>query len=136
MIQSIIALLLIILFDKIWFSLNGKIYYQTINDVQGSPLKINLYGAAFSYIFIFLGLSLIVFRSINQDKTTKNKFKLALKHGALFGFIAYGIYNATNVAIFSSYSKLVATVDTIWGGITFFLAVIITLFISDSHLKL
>ena len=127
--QSIIALLLILVLDLVWFTLNGKIYNKTINDIQGSPIKLNLYGAVFAYIFIFLALLFIIFPSISQDETTQNKFILALKHGAMFGLIAYGIYNATNLATLKSYTVSLAITDTLWGTLVFFSAVAIAQFI-------
>lgn len=123
LLQSITALLLILILDSIWFIFNGKMYNEAITAIQGTPIKINVYGAVFSYIFILLALMFIIFPSISQDKTTNNKVLLSLKHAAVFGFLAYGIYNATNLATLKSYPASVAITDTFWGGFVFFVSV-------------
>ena len=131
--QSITAILFILTLDLIWFNLNGKMYNQAITAIQGSPIKLNLYGAVFAYIFMLLALMFIVFPSISQDGTTKNKCLLSLKHGAVFGIIAYGIYNATNVATLKSYPIYLAITDTFWGGVVFFVAVYIAQYIKKMN---
>jgi uncharacterized membrane protein len=59
----------------------------------------------------------------------------SLKYGAFFGFVVYGIYNATNYAIFTNYNPITAIIDTLWGTFVFFIATYISLNTSIFLLK-
>lgn len=127
LVRSLFAITLIIVFDAIWLTLQSGMYKELVFSIQNKPIKLNFYGVAFTYLFMFLSLIFIVFPSVDQDTTTKNVLLLSLKHAAMFGLIAYGIYSFTNFAAFSDYTIKVAVLDTIWGAILYFFAVAIVL---------
>jgi uncharacterized membrane protein len=123
----IFAIILLTIIDFTWLSINKKMYNSLVNSVQGTNITMRLSGALIAYPLMYIGLVFIVFKLIEYDKTEKNKLILSLKYGALFGFIVYGIYNATNYAIFSGYKFSSGIIDTMWGTFAYFITTYITL---------
>jgi len=116
----------ILVLDFIWISLNSNIYRKLVYDVQKSALSLNYIGAIISYTAMIIGFAFIVMPLANQDTINTNIMK-AMKYGALFGFITYTIYNATNYAVFKNYSPLTACIDTLWGTFVYFIATLVAL---------
>jgi len=69
--------------------------------------------AALVYILIPMGVILFVGPRI---ASTRSLFAAA-GWGAVFGFIVYGIYDLTNLAILEKWSVLITVVDILWGCI-------------------
>ena len=64
------------------------------------------------YIIYVFGLGVVIIEpSINFDDTFKFLFK-----AFMFGLVAYGTYNLTNMATVKGWSPSVVFVDMIWGG--------------------
>lgn len=125
--QSIIAIIIVLILDSIWIFLNKNMYNSLVLNIQGTPLKINVISAILAYILMFISLFAIVFPSIRADSTIKNKAILALKHAGIVGLVIYGIFNTTNLAIFTNYSIKAALLDTCWGVFVYFMSVYLTL---------
>ncbi len=117
--HSIVNIILIIIFDLIWFSLQKQSYNSVIKNIQGKNVSIKLSSALLAYIIIFIALKHIIYPKKNE--------KDILKTSTIFGFVAYGIYNATNNAIFDNYTIDIAIKDTLWGTFVFFITTWITL---------
>jgi uncharacterized membrane protein len=83
-------------------------FEKQIQDVQGSPLKINYMGAALCYVFLIIGINYFI---IKPKKSVQDAF--------LLGLVIYGVYETTNYAIFKKWSLLTVFIDTLWGGILF-----------------
>ena len=59
-----------------------------------------------------IGLGVVIIEpSINFDDTLKFLFK-----AFIFGLVAYGTYNLTNMATVKGWSASVVFVDMLWGG--------------------
>ena len=129
LINSIISIVIVLVLDSIWFTFKFSLYNSIIKSIQSDNLKIKIYSAAVAYLLMFLSFYLIIYPNIQNDKNTNNLI-IALKHGAIFGFILYGIYNFTNYAIFKNYSLKLTITDTLWGTFVYFIAVLITIIIS------
>lgn len=114
MIKKIITIILIILFlDFIYLNLTSTIYNKTIKNIQGSEIKLNLTGAILSYICVVI---LIYFFILPLVKSSKfNLLKSSIIYGGFMGFLVYGIYNFTNMAIFKNYNFSTALMDSLWG---------------------
>jgi uncharacterized membrane protein len=125
--HSLTAMVIVLVLDGIWLSLQKKQYNDMVRNVQGEDLVVRYTGAIPAYLFMFLGLLWIIFPSIAHDKTTQNVVMLTLKHASTFGLVTYGIFNATNYAIFKSYPVSTALLDTVWGVIVFSVATVATL---------
>jgi uncharacterized membrane protein len=81
---------------------------------------------------MFIGLIFIIFPLIENNIyffPNKNRFILSLQYGGLFGLILYGVYNFTNITIFSNYNIITALIDTIWGSFAYFITVYMSLLI-------
>ena len=71
-----------------------------------------IWAAAMFYIIYVVGLAVVIIEpSINFDDTSKFLFK-----AFMFGLVAYGTYNLTNMATVKGWSPSVVFVDMIWGG--------------------
>ena len=53
----------------------------------------------------------------------------ALAYGMLFGLVAYGTYDLTNLAVMKGFTTKIALIDMVWGGL-------ITGFVSAVTVKL
>jgi uncharacterized membrane protein len=113
--------------DGVWIFSNKENYGRLVKNVQGTDMNTRLAGALVAYPLMFLGLVFIVFPLVRKDTETQNKLVLALKYGALFGLVIYGVYNATNYAIFKNYDAVMAIIDTLWGTFAYFLTTYATL---------
>ena len=96
--------------DSIYLYTMGDSFKRVIENVQGSKMQVNFIGAALVYIFIAISLWYFVVR----------------KHASPFdafvlGITSYGIYDFTNVSLISKWPLTIATIDTIWGGILYYL---------------
>lgn len=58
------------------------------------------------------GLYNYVYKNININNWKND----TLSKGFIFGIILYGVFDFTNLAIFSNYSFATAMIDTLWGG--------------------
>lgn len=106
--QIIFTALFLIVLDTFWFSWSlPNVYQPSFTKIQGSPMTLKVGGGLVAWILIALG--------INYFAVIKDNVWTSLFRGALFGFIVYGVYNATNYATFKDYSLSIATIDTLWG---------------------
>ena len=119
MIEYVYAIILLTTLDAIWISCNFSRYNRLITNVQGNPIKMNIIPAALAYACMYIGLALCVLPHAKRD-VGKSKLFRAMRHGALFGLVTYGIYNATNGAILSNYDTMTGIMDTCWGTFAYF----------------
>lgn len=104
----LLTTLLLIILDTFWFSWSlSNVYQPTFTKIQGSPLSLKLGGGLMAWLLIASGL--------NYYAIVKGDVWNSTLRGALFGFIVYGVYNATNYATFNDYTLSTATYDTVWG---------------------
>ena len=96
--------------DFIWLSTMGKGFYQR---EIGSLLlpNPNLLIAGLFYLAYLVGLLILV-----AIPAEGNVLK-ALMLGALFGFVAYGTYDLTNLSTIQGFTPAVAAVDMAWGTV-------------------
>lgn len=113
---AIVIIVSVAVLDGIWISLNLPMYNRMYSSVQGSPMRVNMVGAALSYIFIFVAIAFIVAPRL---KVTKGTIWDCIREGGLIGLCIYAIYNFTNLATLSKYSLTVAILDTLWGATLF-----------------
>jgi uncharacterized membrane protein len=94
--------------DFVWLSLStGPIYRKEIgNLLLAEP---NLAIAAGFYLIYVLGLVVLV------SNPAEGNVGKALWMGALFGLVAYGTYDLTNLATIRGFTPTVAIIDMSWG---------------------
>lgn len=71
-------------------------------------MDVRILGAIFAYVFMILGVQ---FLSWELVKKGGNK----LFTGFIMGLVMYGVFDATNYAIFKKYSLRNSVVDVVWG---------------------
>ena len=106
----IITTIIFLTLDAIWLGRVAKsFYFLRLSHLIAS--KPNLKIAALFYACYTAG---IVFFAIHPAMTDKCAIT-ALINGAVFGFLAYGTYNFTNMATLKDWPNKVSLIDMIWG---------------------
>jgi uncharacterized membrane protein len=108
MLQYLVAAIIFVVLDGIYLNLIKSSYNSQIKNIQGSDIKVNMISVGITYIFLIFGLNYFIIK--------KNR---SVSDAALFGFVIYGTYNFTNLALFSNWSILLSIVDTMWGAVLF-----------------
>ena len=90
-------------------SVGGQLFLPMISQIQSSSFKLNHTGAIICYLLMLLGLYHFILKD-NRDP----------KDAFILGFIIYGIFDATNLAIFKKWKPELALIDTLWGGVLFY----------------
>lgn len=107
MLKDILLLGFIILgLDYVYFTFIGKITKDLIFNIQKSKMELNVYAAALCYLFLIL----LSYCFIIQKRASLNE-------AFLLGFLVYGIYETTNMALLKDWSLKLAIIDTLWGGL-------------------
>lgn len=123
MIKYLIIIILLMVLDIIWLSLNSKYYSNMIKTIQNKELKINMIYALFTYILMIASIILInipfIKSKINKSDSKKDIIKKSLLYSGLLGLFIYGIYNGTNLATLENYDIYVALKDTLWGFVIY-----------------
>ena len=110
-IATIISSLIFLIIDVIWLSFATKSFYRPLigNLLTDKPV---MWAAGLFYILYVLGMALVVIQPcINSDSIIKTAYI-----GFIFGLVAYGTYNLTNMAVLKGWSPTVTFVDMFWGG--------------------
>ena len=109
--STLLAALIFLIIDIIWLSFSVKSFYRPNigHLLLDTPI---MWAAALFYIIYVFGLAIVIIEpSLNSNETFKILFR-----SFLFGLVAYGTYNLTNMATIKGWSTKVVFVDMIWGG--------------------
>ncbi len=106
-----VAMLII---DLIVLKILSKMWSQTIEKVQKTPFKTNPLYAGAAYVLMIFGLNYFVLGF--GSKLTIPTNQLVTK-AFIFGIVVYGIFDFTNLAIFTNYDLKTGLIDILWGGI-------------------
>lgn len=120
----LISSFILLLLDSIYLSYFGNFFSKQIVKVQGSPLKLNIWGAILSYLFLIIGINYFI---LQKGESWINAF--------LLGLVIYGVYEATNYAIIKNWNISSVIIDTLWGGILFALTTYLTYLIYNRNFK-
>ena len=102
LISSIIMLIL----DVTYLSTFGKPFVDQTVMIQNAPFELNYVGAFASYLCLIVGLNYFV---ILKQGSLQDAFVL--------GFVMYGVYDATNMALLKKWLPDLALMDTLWGAL-------------------
>ena len=110
-IATIIASLIFLIIDVIWLSFATKSFYRPLvgNLLTDKPV---MWAAALFYIVYVFGMAIVVIHPCIESGTLLK----TLYTGFIFGLVAYGTYNLTNMAVLKGWSPTVTFVDMFWGG--------------------
>jgi uncharacterized membrane protein len=101
------AILLVV--DGVYlYHIGIPIFKANVELIQNSPLKANVYGAILSYVCVIGALNYFI---IMQNKSPVDAF--------ILGIFLYGVFDMTNITMFTKYSWKTALTDTLWGGTLF-----------------
>ena len=103
---------LILALDSIVLSALSGLWKKTIEKIQHKTFNVKLHYAICSYILMIFGLYYFVYKHINPNTWVYD----SLFKGFLFGFTLYGVFDFTNLAIFTDYALYTAVIDMFWGG--------------------
>jgi len=118
---NIIATILFVLFDIIWiyFLMNDK-YNIMVSSIQGGvPMQSNLWYSIVTYIFLLIGLNILLIPNLNNENIYWYPF--------VFGLVVYGVFSFTNAAIFKEWDLSVALLDTLWGAFLYFITIFLSM---------
>ena len=110
-VASLLASLIFLIIDVIWLSFATKSFYRPLIGELLTDKPI-MWAAALFYILYIIGISIVVIQPCINDESV---FKSAYI-GFVFGLVAYGTYNLTNMAVLKGWSPTVVFVDMFWGG--------------------
>jgi|TARA_B100000902_G_scaffold13123_2_gene15951 uncharacterized membrane protein len=94
--------------DFIYLNLTKSVFQTQVFKIQHGVMNVKLIPAILCYILLVIGLNYFI---LQKQGTILEAF--------LLGFIIYGVFDSTNLAIFKNYEWNVAIMDTVWGGILF-----------------
>tara|TARA_Y100001970_G_scaffold294316_1_gene450423 strand:+ start:3002 stop:3376 length:375 start_codon:yes stop_codon:yes gene_type:complete len=101
--------------DAIYLTLTKNFFNNIVKQIQGTSINFKLLGAIICYFFLLFGINYFI---INRNKSPYE--------AALLGLVIYGVYDATNYAIFNKWNLGALLIDTLWGGIVFYLTTFLT----------
>ena len=107
--------LLLLAIDAVYLSTMSNYFNKLVKNIQGKKIKFKMLGAVICYFFLIFGLNHFI---INKNKSPYE--------AGLFGLVIYGVYDSTNYAIFDKWNLEALALDTIWGGILFYLTTFAT----------
>jgi uncharacterized membrane protein len=94
------AAAVLVLIDLFWLATGGIFFRALVERIQGKPFEARIFAAAM--VYVFLAYMLLETKSYQQ--------------AFLYGVCIYGVYDFTNLAIFTDYDWRLAIADTLWGG--------------------
>lgn len=112
--KLLVSAILFVIIDSIYLNLIKDYFNNQIQLVQGSPIKMNFLATLLCYIFLIFGINYFI---IKPNRSVQDAF--------LLGLVIYGVFETTNMALFSKWSWLTVFIDTLWGGILFALTTFI-----------
>jgi uncharacterized membrane protein len=131
LISFLIATSIFLFIDVIWLSLSVSYFYQPqIGELlRDSPL---ILPAVLFYLIYPVGVVVLVI----MPKLHTGSFSSILLNGLVFGVVAYGTYNLTNMAALKGWSVNVVIVDMIWGGVLTGVSSVLSTFVIRWILKI
>tara|TARA_Y100001936_G_scaffold224939_1_gene242966 strand:+ start:391 stop:804 length:414 start_codon:yes stop_codon:yes gene_type:complete len=111
LVATLIASIIFLIIDVIWLSFATKSFYRPLlgDLISDKPV---LWAAALFYLLYMFGMSVIVIQPCIEPSALFRP----LYTGFIFGLVAYGTYNLTNMAVIKNWSSTVVFVDMFWGG--------------------
>ncbi len=121
------TLVVFLLLDGIWLGLVAPEFYQA---QLGDRLAAHWNWSAAVAVYLLLVLGLVEF--VVTPGLRSGSLGRAVARGGLFGLVAYGTYDLTNLATLAEWPLIVVLVDMAWGTI---LCALVTL-VSVAFLRL
>lgn len=126
----IVAALAFVVLDFLWLGFVVKDFnlrqLAEIGRIVDGDFQILYSPAIATYVLMAIGVVVFV---LPQAKTAS--FSGAFLLGALLGFVVYGVFDMTNMAILRNYPLAFAFADMAWGTFVFGMVTVITKWVSE-----
>lgn len=110
LIGYIAALLVFLAVDVVWIkSVMQPIFERNVGAILLDEPR---FGAAAGFYALYVAG---IFYFAVAPAATIESWRIAALNGAIFGFLAYGTYEATNLATLKGWSLEMLTIDVAWG---------------------
>ena len=106
--KLLISAIVFVFIDSVYLNLIKNYFSNQIKNVQGSPMKINFLATLLCYVFLIFGINYFI---ITPNRSVQDAF--------LLGLVIYGVFETTNMALFTKWAWLTVLMDTLWGGVLF-----------------
>jgi len=117
--------------DAVWLKSMGPTFYRAAI----GPLMAERPDLAAAASFYLIYIAAILFFAITPAFAAEGGWKIALIHGAAFGFCAYATYDLTNQATLKAWPLRLTLVDMTWGTLLTGAAATIGYFVSRALIK-
>ena len=110
-VATLFCAIIFLIIDVVWLRFAVKYFYRPNigHLLLDTPV---MWAAILFYLIYVIGLAIVIIEpSLDYQNTSKFLFK-----AFMFGLVAYGTYNLTNMATVKGWSTNVVFVDMIWGG--------------------
>lgn len=111
----LVSAIIFISLDFVYLYSFSKIFEQQVIKIQNSPLSLNILASVLCYIILVGGLYFFVLR---ERKNWVN--------ATILGFVVYGVYDTTTLALLKNWDWKLALLDTAWGTSLFTITTIAT----------
>ena len=101
--KLLVSAIIFVIIDSIYLTSLSNYFNNQIKLVQGSPIKMNFIATLLCYIFLIFGINYFI---IKPNRSIQDAF--------LLGIVIYGVFETTNMALFSKWSWLTFIMDTLW----------------------
>ena len=108
MIQYLLSAIVFVVLDGFYLNLTKAYFNKQVKAIQGTEIKANFIAVGITYIFLIYGLNYFIIQ--------KNR---PVKDAALLGLVIYGVYEFTNLSIFTNWMVFSTIIDTTWGALLF-----------------
>ncbi len=106
----LLSAFIMLLLDYFYLTSMSSFFNKLVKKIQGRKIKLKILGVIICYTILLFGLNHFI---ISQNKSPFE--------ASLLGLVIYGVYDSTNYAIFDKWSLEALALDTIWGGVLFYL---------------
>jgi uncharacterized membrane protein len=106
--KLLISAIVFVSIDFIYLNLIKNYFSNQIKLIQGETIKLNFLAILICYIFLIIGINYFIIKP-----------KRSINDAFLLGIIIYGVFETTNMSLFSKWYWLTVIIDTLWGGILF-----------------
>jgi len=111
----VLTAIIFLIIDIIWLMFFAKkLYMEELSSMlilSDGAISPRLLPALVVYLLIISGITFLIVPAANQD------ILKAFMYGAMYGLIAYGVYNFTNLSILKTWSVQIACMETLYGAL-------------------
>ena len=112
--KILITAIIFVAIDAIYLNMIKDFFSNQIKLVQGFNIKMNYLATVICYIFLVFGINYFIIKP-----------KRSIYDAFVLGIVIYGVFETTNMALFSKWSWTTVIIDTLWGGVLFGLTTLI-----------